>query len=173
MKKSLEFQLYNVLTALLQYSVPHPFDDRVKLKLCLKWPINKTLIDYSLFKVGDKLKNEGDQLELAIKQSRGNTPSSDGVDGPNKCLDDQIKTLHYLLAGHHDEAMKEFKGTDAEEGAASLIITKGEMEALGDWATLRMRDLIPETNWFKIFQKIIMRFLTCLLNLFLWRKCQF
>eukprot|EP00092_Neocalanus_flemingeri_P025211 GFUD01027342.1.p1 GENE.GFUD01027342.1~~GFUD01027342.1.p1 ORF type:complete len:297 (-),score=61.92 GFUD01027342.1:216-1043(-) len=87
-------------------------------------------------KHGQRLQQEGEQLELAIRRNTQKTQVNDVTYhdvGPRtaKRYEDQIVLLHLLLAQEHDQAGKEvFPEHSIQNKGVSFIVTAEEIEAL-------------------------------------------
>eukprot|EP00092_Neocalanus_flemingeri_P058941 GFUD01070341.1.p1 GENE.GFUD01070341.1~~GFUD01070341.1.p1 ORF type:complete len:445 (-),score=97.55 GFUD01070341.1:377-1711(-) len=87
-------------------------------------------------KHGQRLQQEGEQLELAIRRNTQKTQVDDvfySDVGPQtaKRYEDQIVLLHLLLAQEHDQACKEvFPEHSIQNKGVSFILTAEEIEAL-------------------------------------------
>merc|ERR1719450_1752784 len=91
-------------------------------------------------KYGDRFKEEGDQLDSAIKQYP-NEATVDGVTyrdvGPatTKRYQDQLVLLHLLLAQEHDQVCKEvFPEKNIDGKGVSFTLTAHEIDTLHDYA---------------------------------------
>ena len=95
-------------------------------------------------KYGEKLLQEGDQLELAIRRNMQKT-NRNGVEytdvGPAtaKRYQDQLVLLHLLLAQEHDLVCKEvFPGHNIENKGVSFTLTAEEIDTLNTHAEQAM-----------------------------------
>ena len=95
-------------------------------------------------KYGEKLLQEGDQLELAIRRNMQKT-NRNGVEytdvGPAtaKRYQDQLVLLHLLLAEVHDLVCKEvFPGHNIENKGVSFTLTAEEIDTLNTHAEQAM-----------------------------------
>jgi len=90
-----------------------------------------------LVKNGQKLQQEGDQLEIAVRKNMQKIEGSDGVTyhnvGPQtaKRYQDQVVLLHLLLAQEHDKVCKNvFPEYNIENKGVSFTLTAKEIETL-------------------------------------------
>jgi len=107
----------------------------------------EVLQDQILDKFGQQLKEEGEQLELEIRQHTTTTTNAEGVEiwdvGPltKKRYDDQVRLLHLFLAVEHEKAQKKAMPETMETGEASFIMTREEMDRLAELASACRREV--------------------------------
>eukprot|EP00092_Neocalanus_flemingeri_P040814 GFUD01044432.1.p1 GENE.GFUD01044432.1~~GFUD01044432.1.p1 ORF type:complete len:360 (-),score=74.57 GFUD01044432.1:432-1511(-) len=103
-------------------------------------------------KHGQRLQQEGEQLELAIRRNTQQTEVNDVTYrnvGPQtaKRYEDQIVLLHLLLAQEHDQACKEvFPEHSIQNKGVSFILTAEEIEALNIHAEQAMETAAVNTD---------------------------
>eukprot|EP00092_Neocalanus_flemingeri_P085153 GFUD01107108.1.p1 GENE.GFUD01107108.1~~GFUD01107108.1.p1 ORF type:complete len:450 (-),score=107.92 GFUD01107108.1:132-1481(-) len=103
-------------------------------------------------KHGQRLQQEGEQLELAIRRNTQKTQVNDVTYhdvGPQtaKRYEDQIVLLHILLAQEHDQACKEvFPEHSIQNKGVSFILTAEEIEALNIHAEQAMETAAVKTD---------------------------
>eukprot|EP00092_Neocalanus_flemingeri_P108782 GFUD01139719.1.p1 GENE.GFUD01139719.1~~GFUD01139719.1.p1 ORF type:complete len:376 (+),score=84.84 GFUD01139719.1:73-1200(+) len=103
-------------------------------------------------KHGQRLQQEGEQLELAIRRNTQQTQVDDVTYhdvGPQtvKRYEDQIVLLHLLLAQEHDQACKEvFPEHSIQNKGVSFILTAEEIETLNIHAEQAMETAAVNTD---------------------------